>query len=682
MPSQLENPANELKVAICSGMLESVKANFSQKALKELMSKGDNPIMLAIMVQSEEILNFLFENVTDLNLSNINKNGSNFLHMIVDYDRGNGKMVDFLNKHSSRFKSILNEEDRNERTAIEAAIVFKKFKLATTLLGMGSDLNHKSRVELITHYIDNDELKLVDSQLSRETMVWDLDNDFQIIKAAASHKASKEMRQIIFNTKLESEDFKKKDKFGNPLMHSLVVNSLNQESEIIEVMESLQEENDTWACFEQERSEKHERTLLHQSIISGRILVARKLIEFEAPLTSLNDREDNIFHAWCDASNNKEEVSSLALELINDHVHLLNQFNKDGNMPIHQAVIKRRHELIKRFLNEGSMNVAELNRDGHNIFHLWILNGIHLGVYGKKLDPIEDLRVYDDETLRKLINTKNSDDKTPGMLLIKEWHKNIIAKSFFDDWKDWIDLSVESQSGSTLLIDAIEETVGNYRVYSPLLQNVLDLCQCKDPRSCATLQQRKDGQIPINTVLEFFETSDQQHETDRFVVTEIINMLLKHKDTRRDQVIKALSHEECSLHKIIKKDINSLEFFNIFTKDMSADMEDLADALSNKDSSGNSLYHLAAQDPINEDKLTIIHQLLILGVDPFLKNLDNQTFLQMSANVKPQLIHFLENSLSSCDFECYKSLSVLHPIIRLGDDALLSSILNRKISYR
>ena len=141
MPPPIENPEYELKGAICSGKLEKVKSNFSQEALKELMDKGDNPIMLAIMVQSEEVLNFLFENMTDLTLNNTNKNGSNFLHMIVDYDKGDGKMVNFLNEHSSEFISILNDQDRNKRTPIEAAIVFKKFKLATTLLGMGSDLN-------------------------------------------------------------------------------------------------------------------------------------------------------------------------------------------------------------------------------------------------------------------------------------------------------------------------------------------------------------------------------------------------------------------------------------------------------------------------------------------------------------------------------------------------------------
>ena len=679
MPPPIENPAYELKGAICSGKLEKVKSNFSQEALKELMDKGDNPIMLAIMVQSEEVLNFLFENMTDLTLSNTNKNGSNFLHMIVDYDKGDGKMVNFLNEHSSEFKCILNDQDRNKRTPIEAAIVFNKFKIATTLFQMGSDLSDKSRVQLVIHYIDNNELKLFDQILSKETMIWDLENDFQIIKAAVSHKASMEMRRLIFNTKLQSGDFKEKNKFGDPLMHSIVVDSMNQESQIMEVMEILQERRDTWVCLTKERSEKHQRTLLHQAIISGRILVARKLIEFKAPLTCLNDQEDNIFHACCDGSNNKEELTSFALELLDDDVHLLNQFNKERNMPIHQAVIKRRHKLIQRFLNEGSMNVAELNHDGHNILHLWLIYGLHDGVYGETLDPIENLRVYDDETLKKLINTKNSEDKTPGMLLIKDWHKDL-AKSFFDDWKEWIDLSVQRQSGSTLLTDAIEEAVGNYRVYSPLVQKLLDLCQCQDPHNCVTLQEGKSGKIPINTVLEVFETSDQQQEADRFVVTEIINMLLKHKDTRKDQVIKALSHEECSLHKVIKKDVNSLEFFNIFTKDMSGDKEDLAEALSKIDSDGNSLYHLAAQDPINEDKLVIIHHLLILGVDPCLNNRDNQTFLQMSANVKPQLLHFLENSLSSSDFESYKNLSILHPIIRLADDDLLSIILNKIIS--
>ena len=91
----------ELKAAISSGKLDKVIDKFSPEAITAMENEGENPLFFAIISHSAEILDFLFENMTDLSLSNINKNGSNFLHMVVDYDKGDsGKMVSFLNKHS------------------------------------------------------------------------------------------------------------------------------------------------------------------------------------------------------------------------------------------------------------------------------------------------------------------------------------------------------------------------------------------------------------------------------------------------------------------------------------------------------------------------------------------------------------------------------------------------------
>ena len=446
---------------------------------------------------------------------------------------------------------------------------------------------------------------------------------------------------------------------------------------ILEILKALKDRKDVWKDLTETREDSGnnpgKRTLLASAIHYGRFQVARKLLEFDPSLINLNDREDNVLHVLCEGSIDR------ALEFLEfflpDNLELLNQVNLDGNIPLHISFIRGRKQLLTRLFQEPSLNICAQDSNGNNVLHLFY-TFIRPPTKDLRLKP-EDLKVYDADTLRTLVNTKNLDGKTCSMLAITAKELDL---SFFDDWKDYIDLSIKSTSNTTLFSEAVTLALDNVKIteYMDLLKKLLTFCQCTDLNLCCTMQELDDQRIPLNLVLEKFKKPpdvkvqlyrDYEREKEVFIA------LLSHQASRNAQVLKALEYGDCIFHDIIKDCNISREIFDHLIKNFDNDNEDLVKVLAMEDGERNTLFHVAGQDPITEENLMIMHTLLILGVDPCVQNNDGQIFLQMSANLKLQLIHFYDNVLE--DFEDYKDLKVLKSLIQLGDDELLCCILSK-----
>lgn len=147
------------------------------------------------------------------------------------------------------------------------------------------------------------------------------------------------------------------------------------EEVIVEIVEVLKDRPELYTILREMKygdpSDK-QRTLLAEAIHRGRVEAAKKLTEFGPDfLINLNDRNDNVFHCCCESSFN--EIKGLVSNLIPGHVELLNQFNLEGDLPIHIAIFRRRKEIIEMLLQEKSMDVAARNKDGNNILHLSLI---------------------------------------------------------------------------------------------------------------------------------------------------------------------------------------------------------------------------------------------------------------------------------------------------------------------
>ena len=90
----------------------------------------------------------------------------------------------------------------------------------------------------------------------------------------------------------------------------------------------------------------------------------------------------------------------------------VNLQNNDGNTPLHLAVQAGKTDVVESLCEQGMLDVNSQNKDGNTPLHLAIMN--------KNQDLVTKLM---DESAN--VNIKNSDKKTPEMLVNEEQYKDI-----------------------------------------------------------------------------------------------------------------------------------------------------------------------------------------------------------------------------------------------------------------
>ena len=103
----------------------------------------------------------------------------------------------------------------------------------------------------------------------------------------------------------------------------------------------------------------------------------------------------------------------------------------------------------------------------------------------------------------------------------------------------------------------------------------------------------------------------------------------------------------------------------------------LKEILEKQDEDGNSALHLAAKEPITEDNLKMISNMLEKGVLPSLKNKVDETFLQMSQSMSLRLRQHINLMEDDWFASLIKNDELLTSFIKLQDDDIFCSILKR-----
>ena len=94
------------------------------------------------------------------------------------------------------------------------------------------------------------------------------------------------------------------------------------------------------------------------------------------------------------------------------------------------------------------------------------------------------------------------------------------------------------------------------------------------------------------------------------------------------------------------------------------------------DQNKNTALHIAAMEPITDQKLTLISKMLEKGAKPSMKNENDLTFLNMSLNMSQKLYAHINNM----DEDWFRNLITseeLKGFIDLKDDELFCSMLNK-----
>ena len=107
----------------------------------------------------------------------------------------------------------------------------------------------------------------------------------------------------------------------------------------------------------------------------------------------------------------------------------------------------------------------------------------------------------------------------------------------------------------------------------------------------------------------------------------------------------------------------------------SSDMAFLKEILEKQDEEGNSALHLAAKEPITEDNLKIISNMLEKGVNPAQKNKAGDTFLV--GNMSLRLRQYINQEKDEWFSKLIQNDELLKNFIELQDDELCSSIFHR-----
>ena len=132
--------------------------------------------------------------------------------------------------------------------------------------------------------------------------------------------------------------------------------------------------------------------------------------------------------------------------------------------------------------------------------------------------------------------------------------------------------------------------------------------------------------------------------------------------------------EENLFHCIMKGYKHSKKLYDIL---MNKAKKDGISYLKQKDMDGNLPLHIAASDPVSDDKLNIIADMLEKGAIPSTRNNNGVTFLQMSLNMPQKLQAHINKMGNEWFSKLITDTKLLKSFINLEDDAICSSIFEK-----
>ena len=150
-----------------------------------------------------------------------------------------------------------------------------------------------------------------------------------------------------------------------------------------------------------------------------------------------------------------------------------------------------------------------------------------------------------------------------------------------------------------------------------------------------------------------------------------------------DRLRKMVSYDTGSatiFHSIAKG--KTQEAFELYDK-MMKKLKDLKDdsivkeLLEKCDTDGNSILHVAAKEPTTSAKLRIVTSLLEKGVNPAVKNKNDDTFLMMSVGMDQKLLEHVKNMSTEWFSHLKENQEILSNFIELKNDPIFCAILRK-----
>ena len=133
-------------------------------------------------------------------------------------------------------------------------------------------------------------------------------------------------------------------------------------------------------------------------------------------------------------------------------------------------------------------------------------------------------------------------------------------------------------------------------------------------------------------------------------------------------------------HSIVKGQTRSFELYNELLKHLDFhddEKESLKEMFEKVDKDQNTVLHIAAIEPITDEKLKIISDMLKQGAIPSLKNKNGQTFLEMSSGMSHKLCTHINNMEDDWFKNLIQNKKLLKSFIDLRDDTIFCAMLKK-----
>ena len=153
-------------------------------------------------------------------------------------------------------------------------------------------------------------------------------------------------------------------------------------------------------------------------------------------------------------------------------------------------------------------------------------------------------------------------------------------------------------------------------------------------------------------------------------------LAMKHRTWLRDCIIKA-GEKGTIFHSIAKGNTKSFKMYQDVLKNLEIRYEDMhfiTEMFAKKDIDGNTVLHIAAQDPITNQKLQMISDILARGGIPSLRNKKGETFLKMSPKIQQRLCEHFKSMDDDLLEQIISNREVLESLIILKDDDIFSTL--------
>ena len=130
-------------------------------------------------------------------------------------------------------------------------------------------------------------------------------------------------------------------------------------------------------------------------------------------------------------------------------------------------------------------------------------------------------------------------------------------------------------------------------------------------------------------------------------------------------------------HSIAKGNTKSFKLYHDVLKNLEIGNEEqhfMKELFAKKDIDHNTVLHIAAQEPITNQKLKMISDILAKGGIPSMKNKKGETFLKMSPKIPQRLCEHIKSMDDNWYMRVISNIEVLESLIILKDDDIFSTL--------